>query len=128
MKKCAQCHGKLGLGIRCRNLWNGRWWAHTRFCSARCEGNYELERYNANAKQHRWYTAELVFARDAAKRFQITSARSSGFFVAGFTQRAKLSGFTFRTASASQATILRAHTECEAPRCRVGAHQSSHFL
>ncbi len=60
MKKCAQCHGKLGLGICCRNLWNGRWWAHTRFCSARCEGNYELERYNANAKQHRWYTAELT--------------------------------------------------------------------
>src|SRR5262249_33468166 len=56
MKRCALCHGKLGLGIRSRNLWNGRWWTHTRFCSARCEGNYELERYNANAKQHRWYT------------------------------------------------------------------------
>src|SRR6516164_1487217 len=57
MKRCALCHGKLGLGIRSRNLWNGRWWTHTRFCSARCEGNYELERYNANAKQHRWYTS-----------------------------------------------------------------------
>jgi hypothetical protein len=56
MKRCALCHGKLGLGIRSRNLWNGRWWTHTRFCSARCEGNYELERYNANAKQYRWYT------------------------------------------------------------------------
>src|SRR5262245_9694872 len=56
MKRCAQCHGKLGLGVRSRNLWNGRWWAHTRFCSAHCEGKYELERYNANAKQHRWYT------------------------------------------------------------------------
>ena len=44
MKRCAQCHGKLGLGVRSRNLWNGRWWAHTRFCSARCEGKYELER------------------------------------------------------------------------------------
>src|SRR4029453_546159 len=42
MKRCAQCYGKLGLGIRSRNLWNGRWWAHTRFCSARCEGKYEL--------------------------------------------------------------------------------------
>jgi hypothetical protein len=56
MKRCALCDGKLGLGIRFRNLWNGCWWAHTRFCSARCEGNYELERYNANAKQHRWHT------------------------------------------------------------------------
>src|SRR6516165_9551545 len=46
-------------GQRCRlfhDRWNGRWWAHTRFCSAYCEGKYELERYNANAKQHRWYT------------------------------------------------------------------------
>src|SRR5215475_6292427 len=56
MKRCAQCHGRLGLGVRSRNLWNGRWWAHARFCSAHCEGKYELERYNANAKQHRWYT------------------------------------------------------------------------
>jgi len=56
MKRCAQCHGKLGLGVRSRNFWNGRWWAHTRFCSAHCEGKYELERYNANAQQHRWYT------------------------------------------------------------------------
>jgi len=23
MKRCAQCHGKLGLGVRSRNLWNG---------------------------------------------------------------------------------------------------------
>src|SRR5262245_30334694 len=56
MKRCAQCHGKLGLGVRSRNVWNGRWWTHTRFCSAHCEGKYELERYNANVKQHRWYT------------------------------------------------------------------------
>src|SRR5262249_5475272 len=56
MKRCALCHGKLGLGICSHSLWNGRWWAHIRFCSARCEGNYELERCNANAKQHRWYT------------------------------------------------------------------------
>src|SRR5262249_24758226 len=56
MKRCAQCHGRLGLGVRSRNLWNGRWWARARFCSAHCEGKYELERYNANAKQHRWYT------------------------------------------------------------------------
>jgi hypothetical protein len=25
MKRCALCHGKLGLGVRYRNLWNGRW-------------------------------------------------------------------------------------------------------
>src|SRR5215831_17862466 len=54
MKRCAQCHGKLGLGVRSRNLWNGRWWAHVRFCSTRCEALYELERYDTNA--HRWRT------------------------------------------------------------------------
>ena len=44
MKRCAQCHGKLGLGVRSRNLWNGRWWIHVRYCSARCEARHELER------------------------------------------------------------------------------------
>jgi hypothetical protein len=44
------CHGKLGLGVRYRNLWNGRWWVHTRFCSANC-----VERYNTNTKRH-WFT------------------------------------------------------------------------
>ena len=44
MKRCAQCHGKLGLGTRFRNLWNGWWWAHLRFCSAHCERFYQLER------------------------------------------------------------------------------------
>jgi hypothetical protein len=24
MQECAQCHGKLGLGVRSRNVWNGR--------------------------------------------------------------------------------------------------------
>jgi len=52
MKTCAHCHGKLGLGARARNLWNGIWRIHVRFCSARCECVYELERYNANA--HCW--------------------------------------------------------------------------
>src|SRR2546429_9486262 len=37
MKKCAQCHGKLGLGVRSRNLWNGRWWVHVRYCSTHCQ-------------------------------------------------------------------------------------------
>src|SRR5262249_39944228 len=37
MKRCVQCHRKLGLGVRSRNFWDGRWWVHTRFCSAHCE-------------------------------------------------------------------------------------------
>src|SRR5262249_59797800 len=41
MKRCAQCHGKLGLGVRSRNLWNGRWWVHVRFCSVHCEALYK---------------------------------------------------------------------------------------
>jgi hypothetical protein len=44
MKRCAQCQGKLGLGVRSRNLWNGRWWVHVRFCSTHCEALHELER------------------------------------------------------------------------------------
>jgi hypothetical protein len=44
MKRCAQCHGKLGLGVRSRNLWNGRWWIHVRYCSTHCEARHELER------------------------------------------------------------------------------------
>ena len=34
MKRCAQCHGPLGLGVRSRNVWNGRWWDHVRYCSS----------------------------------------------------------------------------------------------
>jgi hypothetical protein len=47
MKWCAQCHGKLGLGVRSRNVWKGRWWVHVRFCSVHCEALHELERYEA---------------------------------------------------------------------------------
>jgi hypothetical protein len=54
MKRCAQCHGKLGLGVRSRNLWSGRWWIYVRFCSIHCEALYELEQYDANAR--RWRT------------------------------------------------------------------------
>src|SRR5438034_11345127 len=43
MKRCAWCHGRLGLGVRSRNLWNGRWWVHVRFCSTHCEALYELD-------------------------------------------------------------------------------------
>jgi hypothetical protein len=53
MKRCAQCHGRLGLGVRSRNLWDGRWWVHVRFCSIHCEALYELEQYDANARRRR---------------------------------------------------------------------------
>ena len=42
MKRCVQCYGKLGLGVRSRNLWNGRWWVRVRFCSSHCEAHCEL--------------------------------------------------------------------------------------
>jgi hypothetical protein len=53
MERCALCHGKLGLGTRFLNIWNGRWWVHFRFCSVRCESIYEVKRNDA-AKQ-RWH-------------------------------------------------------------------------
>src|SRR5262249_25664663 len=53
MKRCAQCHGKLGLGVRSRNVWNGRWWVHVRYCSTHCEALHELERYDARVKRER---------------------------------------------------------------------------
>jgi hypothetical protein len=52
-RRCTQCSGRLGLGIRFRNLWNGTWWTHLRFCSAYCEHNYELERRQDN-ERNRW--------------------------------------------------------------------------
>src|SRR6266566_3846047 len=54
LKRCALCHGRLGLGARFRNVWNGRWWVHVRFCSVRCEGIYEVRRNEA--AKHRWHT------------------------------------------------------------------------
>ena len=53
MKRCALCYGKLGLGARFRNIWNGRWWVHVRFCSVRCEAIYEVKRNDA--AKHRWH-------------------------------------------------------------------------
>jgi hypothetical protein len=47
MKRCAQCHGPLGLGVRSRNVWNGRWWVHVLYCSTHCEALHKLERYSA---------------------------------------------------------------------------------
>ena len=54
-RNCAQCHGKLGLGVRFRNLWNGFGWVHLRFCSSYCEANFELEKRNTT-RQDRWYS------------------------------------------------------------------------
>jgi len=53
MKRCAQCHRKLGLGVRFRNIWNGHWWVHVRFCSVRCEAIYEVKRNDA--AKRRWH-------------------------------------------------------------------------
>jgi len=50
MKTCVQCHGKLGLGVRSRNVWNGRWWVHVLYCSTYCEALHELERYGARRR------------------------------------------------------------------------------
>ena len=57
MKKhcCAECGGKLGLGLRFRNLWDGFSWFHLRFCSARCEERNESSRRNAN-REDRWFS------------------------------------------------------------------------
>jgi len=36
-EKVRHCHRKIGLGVRFRNIWNGHWWVHVRFCVVRCE-------------------------------------------------------------------------------------------
>jgi hypothetical protein len=41
-KRCHQCSGELGLGVRFRRLWEGGGWKHLRFCSAYCEALDEL--------------------------------------------------------------------------------------
>jgi hypothetical protein len=54
MKRCAQCQGKLGLGLHSRKVWRGHWWVLVRYCSAHCEALHERERYNArgNGSRH----------------------------------------------------------------------------
>jgi len=52
-KRCAQCHGKLGLGVRFRNLWRDGW-QHLRFCSAKCETLFEQKLRDARARV-RWF-------------------------------------------------------------------------
>jgi hypothetical protein len=55
MKKhrCTECGGKLGLGVRFRNLWDGFSWIHLRYCSASCEAKDQLTRRNA---RDRWFS------------------------------------------------------------------------
>jgi hypothetical protein len=64
MRRCAQCHGRLGLGVRFRNLWSGHGWVHLHFCSTRCEGIFKQDREEANAKR-RWYTVLSPSGRGA---------------------------------------------------------------
>ena len=52
-RRCTECGGKLGLGVRFRNLWDGFSWVHLRYCSASCEARNELTRRNA---QGRWFS------------------------------------------------------------------------
>ena len=53
MKRCALCHGRLGLGARFRNIWNGHWWVHVRFLFGSLRSHYEVKRNNA--VKHRWH-------------------------------------------------------------------------
>ena len=59
MKRCAWCHGRLGLGVRSRNFWNGLWWLHVHFCSSHCEAFYEVQQCNARAGRWRTVLARL---------------------------------------------------------------------
>jgi hypothetical protein len=75
MKRCAQCRGKLGLGVRSRNVWNGRWWVHVLYCSTHCEALYELERQRPRqtwlARIHTWQqSAELTEGDPAIALFR----------------------------------------------------------
>lgn len=54
--RCIECGGKLGLGVRFRNLWNGITWRHLRFCSAYCEAQNELFRRTAS-RRDRWFSS-----------------------------------------------------------------------
>jgi hypothetical protein len=51
--RCTECGGKLGLGVRFRNLWDGLGWIHRRYCSASCEAQNEFTR---RASRDRWFS------------------------------------------------------------------------
>jgi hypothetical protein len=63
MKRCVQCHGKLGLGVRSRNVWNGRWWVHVLYCSTYCEALHELER--SDARRQTWLAPKPISQQSA---------------------------------------------------------------
>jgi hypothetical protein len=73
MKRCAQCHGRLGLGVRSRNVWNGHWWVHVLYCSTHCEALHELERYNARAKRGRH-----IITRSSPQAWPPAASRQKG--------------------------------------------------
>jgi hypothetical protein len=52
-RRCTECGGKLGLGVRFRNLWDGFSWVHLRFCSSACEAQNETTRRSA---RDRWFS------------------------------------------------------------------------
>jgi hypothetical protein len=98
MKRCAQCHGRLGLGVRSRNLWNGRWWVHVRFCSTHCEALYELGQYDANPPQ------DSTSCRAGARPGHPISRHRTGLSAYFFGPRAS-SNFV-RTPAHAWATLL----------------------
>jgi hypothetical protein len=53
MKRCAQCGGKLGLGVKYQNLWRGYRLVHLRFCSKVCEQAYEVMQRRASKQSRR---------------------------------------------------------------------------
>jgi hypothetical protein len=55
MQTCAQCNGRLGLGVRFCNRWMGSWWKHLRFCSQKCKAAYEHDQY-LQSSQNRWFS------------------------------------------------------------------------
>jgi len=52
-KVCAQCGGKLPLGVRFTNRWIKDGWKHLRFCSAYCEAINE-HAHVQYVRQDRW--------------------------------------------------------------------------
>jgi hypothetical protein len=56
MKRCAQCHGRLGLGVRSRNLWSVKlftsWSNTTRRHVAGASSPQSAELTAANCRSH----------------------------------------------------------------------------
>lgn len=52
--RCAQCGGRLGLGVLFKKYW-GHWtWIHKRFCSSLCAHHYDTESHVAKQQGH-WH-------------------------------------------------------------------------